>query len=54
MCQIGNKFKIPNTLHQEILANHAKVELNDMLIDTYTRGNFSDFHQFVKFANISM
>jgi hypothetical protein len=40
--------KIPDISHEEILVNHARVELYGKLV--YARGNFNDFCQF---ANIS-
>jgi hypothetical protein len=35
-------------LCEEILANRARVEFNDRLVDIYARGNYSDFPQFAK------
>jgi hypothetical protein len=37
------EFKIPDISREEILANRARVEFNDRLVDIYARGNFRDF-----------
>jgi hypothetical protein len=38
----------------KVLLNCAGIEFNDRLVDIYAGGNFSDFRQLAKFANIFM
>jgi hypothetical protein len=51
-CPKVSEFKISDFWREEILGKRGRVDFNDRLNDIYTRGNFSDFHQLAKFANI--
>jgi hypothetical protein len=43
-----SEFKIPDISLEETLANRAKVEFNDRLLDIYATENLSDFLHFAK------
>jgi hypothetical protein len=50
VCRKFCKFKIPDISCEEILVNRARVELNDRLVDIYSRENFIKLCQFMKFV----